>query len=161
GTVKYMAPEQVSDSASVGPEADVYSIAAVLYECLTGTAPHSGASEHALMFKILHERPRPLTEFGGGVSEALAAVVDRALARDPRRRYANAEELRSALKPFGRPERAQQVDAVKTTLHEAAPRRVQPRARWGMAPALLVSLGIGFLAGLLSSHRADATNAAL
>ena len=162
GTVKYMPPEQVTDSASVGPEADVYAIGAILYECLAGTPPHVAESEHALMFKILHETPRSLAELCAGVPEALANVVDRALAREPERRYASAAELRSALSPFGRPGLAHRSNVADTTQHEAprTPTRLFPRARGGLALALFASLGVGFFAGQSSTHRADAGNSA-
>src|SRR5262249_19470914 len=52
GTVRYMAPEQLIDSVSVGPPTDVYAIGAILYECLAGMPPHAGETAQELMFSI-------------------------------------------------------------------------------------------------------------
>jgi serine/threonine protein kinase len=100
GTIKYMAPEQLEDSASVGPATDVYALGVILYECLTGDAPFAGNSAQETMLKILTAPLRSVRERRPDVPAELAAVVDRALARPLAQRYQSSEELSLALEPF-------------------------------------------------------------
>jgi serine/threonine-protein kinase len=152
GTVSYMAPEQLADSATVGPEADIYSISAILFECITGTPPHSAATEHALMFKIMNERPRPLVDVCPGISEELSAVINRGLARDPSARFRDADAFRQALKPFGRFKRDLAVrgeEPTQESFSRVRPRFEQPRLRRG-AVALVAAMGV--VVGFVSRH---------
>jgi serine/threonine protein kinase len=97
GTLKYMAPEQMVDASSVGPATDIYSLGAVLYECLTGRPPHVAETEPELMFKIMNTQPMPITAFVPTLDANLTSVVERALRRDPERRYASAFAFAGAL----------------------------------------------------------------
>jgi serine/threonine protein kinase len=103
GTIKYMAPEQLTDSASVGPPADVYALGAILYECLTGAPPHVSATLQETMFKIVNQSAAPLSERHPNAPLELVAIVARALSRRPDQRFASAHELGRALHPFSRP----------------------------------------------------------
>ena len=89
GTLAYMSPEQVADKAVDG-RSDLYSLGIVLYECLAGEPPFSGAPE-ALVYRIAHEHPQPLRRRGVDISEDLDALVLSLLAKDPRERPANGE----------------------------------------------------------------------
>jgi hypothetical protein len=104
GTVRYMAPEQLMDSASVGAACDVYALGAVIYHCLTGRPPHQAGSEPALMFEILNRRPALLKERRPDLPAALSELIDEALDKDPARRPGSADafldrlvEIRSRL----------------------------------------------------------------
>ena len=87
GTVDYAAPEQIG-GGEVGPPADVYALGCVLFATLTGRPPFERESAVAVAYAQIHDPP-PRT----GVSSALDAVVARALAKDPRARFASAGEL--------------------------------------------------------------------
>ncbi len=102
GTVKYMAPEQLLDGASAGSQVDIYALGAILYESLSGVAPHSGASVQELMFKIMNEEPVLLDERRREVPAGLASAVQRALSKQPADRFATAQEFARVITPFAR-----------------------------------------------------------
>jgi serine/threonine-protein kinase len=101
GTPEYMAPEQAAGSTSlVDHRADQYSLAAIVYEMLSGRPPFpSGDDIGALLRRVIHERPQPLIELSPWLG-SVSAVVMRGLAKEPRERFpsitAFAEALRSA-----------------------------------------------------------------
>ena len=99
GTLPYMAPEQL-DGREVDPRTDVYGAGAVLYELATGRRAHPGQDAAGLLYRILNVAPEPPDAVNPAVSPALAAVIRRALERDPRRRFASARELQAALEPL-------------------------------------------------------------
>lgn len=97
GTVAYMSPEQLSD-ADPDRSADVYALGVVAYECLTGAPPFAGDSAGAVISGHLHREPPPLP---GSVPEALAAVVSRALEKDPAKRWGSVLEFGRACREAG------------------------------------------------------------
>ena len=102
GSIHYMPPEQILDFRQSKPAADQYSLAATLYYLLTGHKIHDypEGNRQALMM-ILHEDPIPIRARRVEIPEALAAVVHRALAREPSTRFPDVSALREALGPFG------------------------------------------------------------
>jgi serine/threonine-protein kinase len=103
GTIKYMAPEQLTDSASVGPETDVYALGAILFECLTGEAPHDASNVQQTMFKILNHPPPSARDERPEVPSELDALLLRAMAPEPSARFRRAEDFARALLPFCSP----------------------------------------------------------
>ncbi len=106
GTPQYMAPEAMKSDSTVDPRRDVYGIGAMLYEMLTGAPPwsHLKGGFAALLLTVAKSEPPDLCERASWVDAALAAVVLRALARDPADRPADARELGALLRPFCGPE---------------------------------------------------------
>ena len=97
GTPSYMAPEQVRGQ-DVSPATDVYQLATMLYQLLSGVLPFPpGADSMAVLFMHAFEQPRPLTEVAPVVPTSIADVVMRGLATDPTERFESAESFGVAL----------------------------------------------------------------
>ena len=94
GKVAYMPPEQLRGEP-LDRRTDVFALGVVMYELLGGKRPWDGASEVALIGKIMTEDPQPLTELRPDVPEELVAIVDKALAKDRSVRYQNCIELQA------------------------------------------------------------------
>ena len=96
GTPMYMAPEQFM-GLPIDHRVDVYSAGVVLYQLLAGRTPFVGPHE-ALMYKVVNEVPVPPSTLEGALhGDRFDEVVARALAKDPRQRFANASAFREAL----------------------------------------------------------------
>ncbi len=96
GTAAYIAPEQAAGEVT-GPAADIYSAGAVLFEMLTGEAPFPGDDPIAVMNRHLFEPPRDPRSVNPEISPALAAIVTRALAKEPSARFSSARKMHDAL----------------------------------------------------------------
>ena len=102
GTADYIAPEQVSDSHNVDIRADIYSLGCTLYCLLTGEPPFGGGEYQGFVEKVMAHvlKPTPsIRERRGELSETLAAVVDRMLAKRPIERFAVPRDVTEALTP--------------------------------------------------------------
>ena len=96
GTPAYMSPEQVAGDV-VDARSDVYALGVVLYETLSGRLPITGATARQLMANQVSQPPVPLAAIRPELPVALAAVVERALAKDPAQRFPSAEAVDGAL----------------------------------------------------------------
>ena len=94
GTPEYMSPEQLAGDKLDG-RSDIYSLALVAFNCFTGTLPFPSDSQQESMIMRLTDRPRTLTEMKSDTHwpPELQAVMDKALARDAKDRYASAAEF--------------------------------------------------------------------
>jgi serine/threonine-protein kinase len=99
GSPHYMAPEQLRGEV-VDRRSDVYSLGAVLYELLTGRKAFSGSSLEEIVEAALNQPPRPVLELNPTVPPTLAAVAERAMAKDPAQRFRSARHLSQALKQW-------------------------------------------------------------
>jgi serine/threonine protein kinase len=110
GTVRYMAPEQSKAlGREIGPFSDLYSLGAILHECLSGHPLFSGEDAGEVLRKHLNLKPPPLREVAAGgtrVPRALDQWIQRLLRKDPSSRYPTAcaalEGLKEAEKAWQR-----------------------------------------------------------
>ena len=96
GTPHYMSPEQVR-GAKTDPRSDVFSLGCVFYELLTRHRPFDAESIHGVLTHIVEQEPEPIRRWAPDVPQPIVDVVERALAKDAARRYADAAELGRAL----------------------------------------------------------------
>ncbi|PYO92490.1 MAG: hypothetical protein DMD58_01750 [Gemmatimonadetes bacterium] len=100
GTPDYMSPEQLS-GAELDPRSDLYAAGVVLFECLTGRLPFEAETTWALVAKHLEEETPDPRKFNAEVPPVLAAVILKAMAKNPADRYATATEMHDALARLG------------------------------------------------------------
>jgi eukaryotic-like serine/threonine-protein kinase len=99
GTARYMAPE-AAQGQRVGPEADVYAVATLLFQCITGRTPFDAPSAVALLVQQASASPPDLRSVGAGAEAPapLAELVAQNLAKDPLARSPNARAFGGALR---------------------------------------------------------------
>jgi len=96
GSPQYMAPEQVREEPCTW-RSDMFSLAIVAYELLTGRAPFEGESDYATMYKIANEQPTPPSTLRPGLPPQVDAVLLKALSKKPEDRYGHWMEFAQAL----------------------------------------------------------------
>ena len=96
GTPDYMAPEQ-GGSGQITHSADLYSLAVILYEMLTGDLPFAADTPVAVLMKHMSDTPPSIRTRAPELPEALAQVMDRALAKTPQERYPTGAALAQAV----------------------------------------------------------------
>src|SRR4051812_10308300 len=89
GTPYYMAPEQAKGSREMDHRVDLYAAGVILYEALSGQVPFSADTFNELLFKIVLEEPKPLAQVDPNIDVGFAAIVTKAMARDPAHRFQN------------------------------------------------------------------------
>ncbi len=97
GTPQYMSPEQCSQSGALDARSDVYSLGIIVYEMLTGRVPFTGESATAIMMKQVQDSPPLISSVRSDLPAGVAAVIKRALAKQPIDRFQSAGELSAAL----------------------------------------------------------------
>jgi serine/threonine-protein kinase len=101
GTVAFMAPEQITNFRDAKPPVDRYAAGATLYNLLTNRLVYDlprGVELQLLM--VLQEDPVPIQTRRPDIPDGLAALIHRALERDPKDRFADVTEMREAMVPF-------------------------------------------------------------
>lgn len=93
GTPAYMSPEQLEGSGSVDRRTDIWSLGVCLYECCALRRPFDAATRANLYQRIAHEDPPSLLAVNPSVPRDLCSVIERALEKEPDRRYATAREF--------------------------------------------------------------------
>ncbi len=101
GTPLYMSPEQARGAKDIDARSDLYAVGVVLYKAVTGKLPFRGDNFNEILFKIALEIPPPVMELAPDVDPAFAAIIERAMAKDPTDRYQTARELNQALYALG------------------------------------------------------------
>jgi serine/threonine protein kinase len=150
GTPSYMAPEQIRDAKNVDIRADIYALGCTLYFLLTGRPPFVEDNIMSLIFAHGEKVPQPTNELRPDVPGALAELIAKMLAKDPKDRPQTPAEVAKALVPFIKPgakpsetvttASQAETDVASRTQPFVAVQR-PPRKRW---PA--VALGLALLA---------------
>jgi eukaryotic-like serine/threonine-protein kinase len=96
GTPAYMAPEQLSGTAADG-RSDLFSLGVILYAMVTGHSPFQGDSATTVCFKVANREPVPPSALDLNLPRGLDAIIARAMAKDPKRRYQRGSELAAAV----------------------------------------------------------------
>ncbi len=151
GTIDYIAPEQISGSRVDG-RADVYSLACVLFECLTGTVPYMRENQAAVLWAHLHDEVPRATTVNPSLSGAVDAALARGMAKSPEDRFSTARELVAALEAPDEAPTATGRDGTETrstaSTPPAAPALAPPAApRRGGRRALALAAAAGVLLG--------------
>lgn len=96
GTPSYMAPEQWQGK-DIGPAADQYALAVLVYAMLTGKMPFEADSPYQLMHKHMFDVPTPIHTHRGDLPEALQKVFDRAFEKEPKNRFSSTTDFAKAI----------------------------------------------------------------
>ncbi len=97
GTADYLAPEQALDSHAVDIRADIYSLGATFYFCLTGRTPFSEGTVAQKLIWHQTRQPKPIRSFRPDVPEEVVAIIERMMAKDPGQRYQTPQGIVDAL----------------------------------------------------------------
>jgi len=141
GTPAYMPPEQAA-GRPVDARGDIYSAGAVLYRMLGGRSPFSGDADSVLR-AVLGSQPMPLSKVAPEIPDAVCALVDRAMMRDPEARFGSVSEMLRA------------IDAIEPSV--AVPPvtrglgRVRGHQRAQLRALLTLALGLAFVGAVAFS----------
>jgi len=97
GTIAYMSPEQARGE-EVDHRTDIWSLGVVLYEMFSGQLPFMGEHDQAVVYSILNKKPKPLAEMRSEIPVSIGQIVDKALEKNPDKRYQQINELLDDLK---------------------------------------------------------------
>ena len=175
GTPAYLAPEQV-EGQGASPASDLYALGVVLYEALTGQKPFGGPTPVAVAQAVVVGDHRPLAELRPELDKPLVDAVERAMAREPEKRFPSAASMAAALsvlpptlaEPVPRAGDTQVLDATSVlteprppaTAAAAAPavaaavsdrpeRPIRARRRFPVGPLLILLAGAALVALLV------------
>ncbi|MFN7802565.1 MAG: serine/threonine-protein kinase [Planctomycetaceae bacterium] len=101
GTPSYMSPEQATGrNATVGPQSDIYSLGALLYQCLTGRPPFQAASPVDLLLQVLEQEPVAPRVLNPAADAELEMIALKCLQKPPELRYDTADDLADDLQAW-------------------------------------------------------------
>ncbi|QSE93874.1 serine/threonine protein kinase [Rhodococcus pseudokoreensis] len=155
GTVAYLSPDRILGTPATTAD-DLYAVGVVGYEALAGHRPFTGDNILSLARAITDGAARPLSVVRPDADPSLVQTIDRAMARDPRQRHADAPSMRAAV--LGTPGPPTRAFTPTTPVPPPAPQPRRPR-RTGViiaaVVALLVAAAVAALA--LASQNHDST----
>ncbi|MBL0170358.1 MAG: protein kinase [Gemmatimonadaceae bacterium] len=146
GTPQYMSPEQAMGERAIDARSDIYSLAAVTYEMLTGDPPFTGSSVQAVVAKVMNANAERPSLTRKAVTPALEAAVLRGLEKLPADRFGTAAEFATAL--------VQESIGAATSARPVAAAR---RTRTGLMTLGLFTLVAGASAGWFAHGRANSS----
>jgi serine/threonine-protein kinase len=144
-----MAPEQArGNSDTLGPAADQFAMAAIIYEMLAGRPAFDGELLSVVLYRIVHEPPAPLASLVPALPPAIEAAIARALAKEPEQRFPTVTAFWEAL-AAGAGAGATRVSGLAGNASQARPTWIGGRVRSLALSAGVVGAGLG-LTWLLS-----------
>ena len=137
GTPQYMSPEQATGDREIDARSDLYSLAVVLFEMLSGEPPHMGATAQAIIAKVITDRPRPIRELRDTTPLHVEQALEKGLAKLPADRYSSAREFSEVLSGV----RASDLGRGQS-IAQKMPRRARVAGWIGVAALTGIVLGI-------------------
>jgi TolB-like protein/Tfp pilus assembly protein PilF/predicted Ser/Thr protein kinase len=154
GTAAYMSPEQTTGK-EVDQRTDIWSLGVILYEMLSGETPFKGEYMQAVVYAILNEEPKPLSNTRSDILPGLDLVVAKALAKNPKDRYQSMNDLAANLKTAA--EGTQPIKArAKGFWANIFSKKIFYLSAAAAALALLLALDIGGIRGQLFGPKGSA-----
>ena len=136
GTIAYMSPEQARGE-EVDFRTDIWSLGVVLYEMFCGQLPYKGDHEQTVLYSILNEKPKPITDLRSEIPVSIGQVVAKALERNPKERYQHIEELLDDLKSISA---GIIPDEIKVRLRKAKLRRRKRTILYASVAGLVIAM---------------------
>lgn len=155
GTPSYMPPEQARGQRNlIGPGSDVYSLGAILYECLTGRAPFRGDSVLKTIEQVLRAEAASPRLLNPGAPRDLETICLKCLEKEPHRRYGTAQLLADDLQRYldGRPILARPAGSVERTWRWC---RRNPLLASAFATATILLVGASVASSIAAARNAD------
>ncbi|MBN1270630.1 MAG: protein kinase [Candidatus Aminicenantes bacterium] len=150
GTIAYMSPEQAKGE-KVDHRTDIWSFGVVLYEMLTGQLPFRGEHEQAVVYSIRKDKPEPISNVKPEISASIEQVVNKALEKNPDKRYQQIDDLLDDLKSISA---GIVPEEIRTRIKKEKLRKRKRAFLYGGAATLVISAVV--LALLLFTGPAEA-----
>ena len=145
GTPYYMSPEQARGSSAIDQRTDIYAIGVLLYQASTGQVPYQAETFNELLFKIVLEVAPPPQVYVPDMDPEFAAIIQRAMAREPDQRYQSCAQFREALAQF-------QAARLNPLPQFSMPARAGQHHGSSPGPARTEALQLSQLPGGLAGH---------
>ena len=101
GSVHYISPEQAKGDKT-DARTDIYSVGVMLYEMLSGRLPFDGDGAVSIAIMQISDKAKPLAQVAPNVPEGLRQITEKAMEKDPAKRYQSAQEMLDAIEAFKR-----------------------------------------------------------
>ena len=148
GTPNYMSPEQVA-GLKVDARSDIFSVGVVLYRLMTGVLPFEGDSVISVAYKIAQAEPPPIEKLRAGIPLSLRRAVDRALRKQPEKRFQSGEEFAQALIGIAR-------EITEEERRKGSGKGIPIGIRWALIMSTLVALTMTLTATVLYFRQYEA-----
>lgn len=153
GSPSYMSPEQAAGKGKeIGPASDIYSLGAILYECLTGRPPFKAATPLDTILQVVEQDPVSIRQLQPKTPLDIETICLKCLQKEPGKRYTSAQALADDLRRYlhGEPILARPVSVVERSVKWVKRNRIIT----GAAISILFVLALGLAASLWEMRRA-------